>query len=101
MNETRKSSSSANNEKRITDTPVEETGAKMLTAGLEIDNFDNSTYSMMFLNNAIKNEETNADHRSDTNSISSTSHEHTLSQAKGAINQHWVLIDNRSTVHLI
>ena len=65
---------------------MEETGAQMLMTGLKMDNFDNSPPSLMFLNNAIQNEETNADHRSGTLFPSSTSHEHILSQAKGSIN---------------
>ena len=55
------------------DTPVEETGAQMLTAGLKMDVFDNPPYSLMFLNNAIQNEETTSEHRSGTIFSSSTS----------------------------
>ena len=43
VNETRKSSTSANNYKRSTDTPVEDTGAQMLMAGLEMEDFDEFT----------------------------------------------------------
>ena len=87
MNETIKSSPNANNEKRSTETPVEETGAQILLAGLKMDDFDDSPYSLMFLNNSIQNEETTADNRIGTIYPSITSHKHTLSQAKGAINR--------------
>ena len=66
-----------------------------------MEDFDNSPYSLMFLNNAIQNEETTADHRSGTIFPSITIHEHILIQAKGDINRNWVLIDNQSTVHVI
>ena len=92
VKETRKSSPSADNDKRITDTPMEETGTQMLMAGLKMDNFDNSPYFLMFLNNAIKNEETTADHIIGTSFPISTSHENILIQAKGDINRNWVLI---------
>ena len=79
VNETIKSSTCENNDKRSTDTPAEETSAQMLTARLKMDNFDDSSYSLMFLNNAIQNEETTADRRSGTIFLSITSHEHILS----------------------
>ena len=101
MNETRKTNPSTNYDKRITDTPVEETGTKMLMTGINMDDFEDSPYSLMFINNAIQNEDTTADHRSGTIFPSSTICENILSQAKGAINQNWVLIDNQSTVNVI
>ena len=55
MNETRKSSLYANNDKRSTYILVEETGAQMLMSGLEMDNFDGLPYSLMFMNNVLKN----------------------------------------------
>ena len=101
FNETRRSSSSENNYNRSMDTPVEETGAQMLMIGVEIDNFDDSPYCLIFLNNTIQNEETTVDHRSGTIFPSSTSCENIFSQARGDINQNWVLIDNQSKVHAI
>ena len=53
MCEARKSSSHKNNDKKIKETPVEDTGAQMPIAGLKIDDFDDSPYFLMFLNNAI------------------------------------------------
>ena len=70
-------------------------------AGIKTDDSDSSPYSMMFLNNAIQNEETTVYHRGGAIFPSSTSHEHILSQAKSAINRNWLLIDNQSTVHVI
>ena len=90
MNEKRKLSTSDNNYKRSTDTLVEETGAQTIMPGLEMDGFDDSPYYLMFLKNAIQNEETNSDHRGGTIFPSSTSHEHIFSQAMGAINRNWV-----------
>ena len=101
VNETRNSSPSTNNDKKSTDTPVDETGAQMLMTGLKMDNFDDSPYFLMFLYNAIQNEETTTDHMIGTIFKSITSHEHILSQAKGDINRNWVLIDNKFTVHVI
>ena len=66
-----------------------------------MDDFDDTPYSMMFLNNVIQNEETAADHRSGTIFTSSNSNENILSQAKGDINLNWLLIDNQSPVHVI
>ena len=79
MNETIKSSPSENNDKRRTYTPAEENGAHMLMTGLKMDDFDNSPYSLMFLNNAIQKEETTAEHRNGIIFPSITSHEHILS----------------------
>ena len=98
---TRKSSPYANSYKRSTDTPVKETGAQILMEGLKMDDFDDSPYFLMFLNNTIQNEDTTAYHRGGAIFPSSTSHEHILSQAKSAINRNWLLIDNQSTVHVI
>ena len=42
MNETRKSITSANNDKMVTDTPVEDTGTQILMAVLKMDDFDDS-----------------------------------------------------------
>ena len=86
VNETINSSSYTNYEKSITNTPVEETGTQKIMARIKMDNFDNSPYSLMFLNNAIQKEETNADHRSGTIFPSSTIHDNILVQAKVAIN---------------
>ena len=55
MNEARNSNSTSDNYKKITDTTVEETGAQMVTPGLEMEYFDGSPYSLMFLNNKINN----------------------------------------------
>ena len=35
------------------ETPVEGTGAQILMEGIKMENFDDSPYSLMFLNNAI------------------------------------------------
>ena len=101
MNEKIKSSPYENNDKRSTDTQVEETDAQMLMVGIKMDDFDDSPYPLMSLNNKIKNEETAADHMSGTIFPSNTSHEHIFSQEKGYIILNWVLIDNQSTVHVI
>ena len=55
----------------------------------------------MFLNNAIRNEETTVDHRGGTMFPSSTSCENILIQAEVDINLNRLLIDNQSTVHVI
>ena len=55
----------------------------------------------MFLNTAIHNETTTANHRSVTTLTSSTSHENILIQEKDAINKNWVLVENQSTVHVV
>ena len=73
----------------------------MLMSGLEMDNFDGLPYSLMFMNNVLKNQENTVDNRSGTIFPSITSHEHIPSQAKGDINRNWVLIYNHSTVHII
>ena len=101
MNETRNSSPYANNDKRRTEKQVGDTGAQMLMAGLEIDDFDYSPYYLIFLNNEIQNEEIAEDHRSGNIFTISTSHENILSQAKGDINLNWVSIENKSTVHVL
>ena len=66
MNEAKKSSSTANNKKRRTHAPVEDTGAQVLTTGTKMDNFDDSPYYLMLLNNAIQNEKSTVYHRSGT-----------------------------------
>ena len=66
-----------------------------------MDGFYDSPYSLMFLNNAIQNEENTEDHRIGTIFPISTSNEHILSQAKGYINRNWVLIYNQSIVYVI
>ena len=43
VDEARQSSSPANNDKRITDTPVEETGTQMIITGLKMDGFGKFT----------------------------------------------------------
>ena len=63
-----------------------------------MDDFDDFPCSLMFLNNEIQNEETTAYHGSVT---IFPSHEHILVQAKAAISQNWVLIDNKYIVHVI
>ena len=87
LNETINSSLFENNYKRSTDTPVEDTGTQMIMLGIGMDDFVDSPYYLMPLKKSILNEETNADHRSGTIFPSSTSHEHTLSQSKDAINR--------------
>ena len=69
-------------------------------AGIKTDDSDSSPYSMMFLNNAIQNEENTVEHMSGKISTSSTNHENILSQAKGGINKNWLLIENQSKVHV-
>ena len=69
--------------------------------GLQIDNFDDLPYYLLFLNNEIQNKTTTTDHRIGTTLPSSTIHGHICIQAKGSINQNWVLIDHQSTVRLI
>ena len=73
---------------------------KILMSGVEMDDFDDSPYSMMFLNNEIQNEETTADQRSGNIFLNSTSHEHILNQVKDDNNQNWILIENKSKVHV-
>ena len=69
-------------------------------AGIKTDDSDSSPYSMMFLNNAIQNEENTVEHMSGKISTSSTNHENILSQAKGGINKKWLSIENQSKVHV-